>query len=178
MTITEKDIHDRARKLWENEGGICLSYMVSTLAKGFDAFQRTVHTADLYDLAEQAFELCSPVQDWEEALIQDGWEQYRDKYGAECWRKTEDGKELTWAGSAEDTAREFADIEPYDREVYEHWSVSNWLAEKLIEKGEKVDTDFAGLNVWARTTTGQLIYADSVMEAIARDMLTPAKAED
>ncbi|WP_158614468.1 MULTISPECIES: hypothetical protein [Mesorhizobium] len=26
------------------------------------------------------------------------------------------------------------DIEPYDREVFEHWIVSDWLAEKLEAK--------------------------------------------
>ena len=54
-------------------------------------------------------------------------------------------------------------------EVFEHWAVSTWLAEKLEAKGEKVDRDFAGLNVWARTTTGQAIALDSVIEAIVSE---------
>ena len=41
------------------------------------------------------------------------------------------------------------------------------LARQLSEAGEKVDTDFAGLTVWARTCTGQAICIDSVIEAIA-----------
>ena len=32
-----------------------------------------------------------------------------------------------------------------------------------------MDTDFAGLNVWARTTTGQAISIDAVIEAIAKE---------
>lgn len=58
-------------------------------------------------------------------------------------------------------------------EVFEHWIVSDWLAEKLAAKGEKVDTDFAGLTVWARTTTGQGIASDSVIQDIVADLNKP-----
>lgn len=53
-----------------------------------------------------------------------------------------------------------------DKEVYEFWAVSEWLAERLIEHGEKVDTDFAALNIWARTTTGQAIHMDYCIKRI------------
>lgn len=65
---------------------------------------------------------------------------------------------------------EHADIEPYQRDVFEHWVVSSWLAEKLIQNGEKVDKDFANMCVWARTTTGQAILLDSVIERIWIDL--------
>jgi hypothetical protein len=61
-------------------------------------------------------------------------------------------------------------IDPYQREVFEHWLVSDWLADKLEAHGEKVDRDFAGMTVWARTTTGQAIYADYVIEQIATEL--------
>jgi len=61
--------------------------------------------------------------------------------------------------------------EPYQREVYEHWIVSDWLADRLAEKGEKIDNDFAGMTVWARTTTGQGIASDSVIEAIHAELV-------
>jgi hypothetical protein len=75
--------------------------------------------------------------------------------------------------TVEDAARdacEIDDIEPHEREVYEHWIVSDWLADKLAEKGERVDKDFAGMTVWARTTTGQAISIDSVIEEITADV--------
>lgn len=90
---------------------------------------------------------------------------HRDKFGATFYRDDADGQ--TWAGGTwEDLCQEF-DIEPYDREVYEHWIVSDWFARRLAEKGEKVDTDFAGLTVWARTCTGQSISLDGVVQDIA-----------
>jgi hypothetical protein len=61
-------------------------------------------------------------------------------------------------------------IEPYEWEIFEHWSVSQWLADKLIEQGERVDTDFAGMCVWGRTTTGQAISMDSVIRRIVEKL--------
>lgn len=72
---------------------------------------------------------------------------------------------------------EYDGLEPYDREVFEHWAVTTWFAEKLIEAGEKVDADFGALNVWARTTTGQGIASDGVVERIYAAMMAPEKVE-
>lgn len=63
-------------------------------------------------------------------------------------------------------------IDEYEREVFEHWIVSDWLADKLEAKGEKVEKDFAGLTIWARTTTGQAIALDAVIEEICADLNT------
>ena len=62
-------------------------------------------------------------------------------------------------------------LDPYQREAYEHWIVSDWLAGKLEAKGEMVLRDFLGLTIWGRTTTGQAIHLDSVMCSIFDDMM-------
>ena len=143
----------------------CVSSLVHTLAQGSGGGPRD--NADLSSLCDQAFELSLPVPDYEEAAIQAGWVRAADT-GYWC-RESEshdapvDREEYA---TAEDLYREH-EIDPYDREVFEHWLVSGWLGEKLAAKGEKVDTDFAGMVVWARTCTGQAIALDSVIEAIA-----------
>jgi len=143
----------------------CLSFMVATLASANGVTDVNSYT-DLANLTEQAAELASPVDDYEEAARQAGWEPYTDKFGVACWRETSgDDMARTWAGDAEDVCREF-DIEPYQWEVYEHWAVDSRFAEHLLAQGEKVDTDFAGLCVWARTTTGQAISMDGVITRI------------
>lgn len=48
-------------------------------------------------------------------------------------------------------------------DVYEHWIVSDWLADKLQERGETVNKDFYGLTIWGRTITGQQIYIDGII---------------
>ncbi len=143
----------------DREVQVCLSGLVSTVASGYGMSGSGI----LPDLVEQAFELVSAVDDYEEAAIQAGWRHIDgDMYG----HKEERASACNWQDLCEAN-----DIDPYQSEVYEHWAVSPWLAEKLIAAGEKVDTDFAGLNVWARTTTGQQISADGVIARIYADMI-------
>lgn len=57
----------------------------------------------------------------------------------------------------------------YD-EVYEHWIVSTWLADKLEERGEAIEKDFYGLTIWGRSCTGQAILLDRVIREIYQDL--------
>lgn len=142
----------------------CVSALVSTLAAGYGHF-RSAQTRDMDTLCEQAAELSYPVDDWQEAAEQAGWSQ--ESQTPSEWRNPEhDG----WKFATAQAACEHFDIEPYQWDVYEHWIVSDWLADQLEARGEKVGRDFAGLTVWARTTTGQGIANDSVIEAIAADL--------
>ena len=59
------------------------------------------------------------------------------------------------------------DVEPYTNEALEHWIVSDWLADKLEERGEMVIRDFKGLTIWGRTTSGQHISLDYVIQKIS-----------
>lgn len=152
-----------------------VSSLVSTLAAGAYLDIKIAghdHGAEteLLNLFAQAAELAAPIDDWEEPLIQAGWKRVGIGDGLVAdwrWQHQED------IGPGEpdaQTACEEAGIEPYQREVFEFWIVSDWLADKLEAHGEKVDRDFAGLIVWARTTTGQAIYADGLFEEIAREV--------
>lgn len=53
-------------------------------------------------------------------------------------------------------------------EALEFWIVTNWLADKLEKQGELITNDFMGFNIWGRTTSGQAISMDYVMEKIAK----------
>jgi hypothetical protein len=151
MTITAEDLVRR-------EVFYCVSHLVSVLANGTPFGQ-----GDLNDTVEQARELCMPLYDYEEAAIQAGFVQN----AAGMWEDPSIGEDGV---SDVEQLCEMEGIEPYEREVFEHWIVSDWLADKLAERGEKVDKDFAGMVVWARTTTGQGIASDSVIEQIADDL--------
>lgn len=154
-----------AETLVAREVHYCVSSLVSTLASGYGA----PHVSrDLDDLAEQAMELCSPILDYEDAAREAGWKT-ADLTPGLLIREFTDRTEAETADSWQE-ACELSDIEPYEREVFEHWIVSDWLADRLAEKGEKVDKDFAGLTVWARTTTGQAIASDWVIEQIVAEL--------
>ncbi len=165
MTITAQDIVHR-------EVRYCVSSLVDTLARGYgtvDGSRGVAAHRDLCDLTEQAFELSYPVLDYEKAARDAGWTflSAQDDHSEIFWHEEEERFESfdDWAECCD-----FERIEPYERDVFEHWIVSDWLADKLESKGEKVDRDFAGLTIWARTTTGQAIYCDSVIEEIAAEL--------
>jgi hypothetical protein len=140
------DIHQKANNLVRNEIFANLSALVEAMASKGD---------------EDSMELMCSVPDYECAAIEEGW-----KFVDDAWRydgfvdEYEDAHEL-----CEDQG-----IEPREREVFEHWSVSSWLASQLEKHGEKVARNWYGHNVWARTTTGQSISIDGVIESIVRAM--------
>ena len=60
------------------------------------------------------------------------------------------------------------DFDPEYQEVLEYWEVSDWLRYKLINMDEVVEKVF-GMHIWGRTTTGQVIYMDYVIQKIATE---------
>lgn len=52
-----------------------------------------------------------------------------------------------------------------NEEVLEWWLVTMWLAERLKEQGEVIIDSLGGL-WWGRTTSGQAIYMDGVIQEI------------
>jgi len=86
---------------------------------------------------------------------------------AEGWTLGEDGPS-SWLELAED---EGLDFEADYTEALEHWIVSADLARHLTERGEMVG-EVCGLTIWGRTTSGQAISSDSVIEDILDHLST------
>ena len=117
------------------------------------------------DSVEESYD---PEAYLEEATAQEicegeGWELA----DSPTFYNTETG-ETSEADGWEELASE-QDIEPYEWEAFEHWLVSDWLANKLAERGYTVREVF-GLTIWARGTTGQAIYIDGVIEDIVAEL--------
>jgi len=90
--------------------------------------------------------------------------------GSDVWDSA-DSADFETADSWEE-ACDIDRIEPYEPEVFEHWIVSRYLADRLEEKGERIIRDFLGFDaIWCRTTTGQAISMDGVIEEIHREMI-------
>lgn len=168
------EIHETAERIVRQDVLCCLSGLVHTLASGYGAIDGPRgSTGDVVSLCEKAFELSTPVDDWEE-----GVNDFLTYHGGTV-EETADG--IVYTSPDEDEEPETFDdweelarhlrAEPYQHEVFEHWVVSGWLANKLEAAGEKIERDFDGLCVWARTTTGQGISMDGVIERIARDIV-------
>ncbi|WP_010137580.1 hypothetical protein [Oceanicola sp. S124] len=165
MTITPEDLVRRE---------VChlASSLVHTLAVGGSIGH---DVRELEQLTEQAQALSFPLPDYESAALDEGWKRAAGadtdptKPRPVVWIHEDHDEE---ADTAEE-ACELSEIEPYDREVFEHWIVTDWLADKLEARGEKVDKDFAGLTIWARTTTGQAIAMDEVISSICEELNAP-----
>ena len=54
-------------------------------------------------------------------------------------------------------------------EVLEWWLVTPYMADMLREKGEVILSDYDGY-WWGRTTSGQALYMDGVIQEIAEQM--------
>jgi len=64
------------------------------------------------------------------------------------------------------------ELESYNgemQEIFEWWLVSDWLAEKLEEKGKPVLKNEYG-TYWGRTATGQALFLDGVISQICHDL--------
>lgn len=96
---------------------------------------------------------------------------------------TAEHTEKIYEAQPEPTEKQIADVLEYDDtatrddaieqirdefEPLEFWAVSQWLADKLRAEGETV-AEFGLTNVWARTTSGQAIAIDYVIEKIVTD---------
>jgi hypothetical protein len=56
------------------------------------------------------------------------------------------------------------------QEIYEWWVVSDWLREKLRDKGNPIlENDYGSW--WGRRTTGQAIKMDGVIREIVKELL-------
>lgn len=60
------------------------------------------------------------------------------------------------------------EVEEFDPcEVFEHWIISGWLADKLEEQGEAVAQPWGDVHIWGRTCTGQAISLDHNIRTLA-----------
>lgn len=178
MDESEIDLQHECDRMVRREVIYCLSGLVNTLAKGYGEAK-----GELGELCEEAFELCTPIDDWCEAAVDharnDATLEELVEFlstARECQLDATEIAALTKEQAVEaieqdeDLAREYCEenrLDPYQREIYEHWAVSNWLARKLKERGEKVGW-LDNFEVWARCTTGQAIGMDGVIENIYR----------
>lgn len=119
------------------------------------------HGADrLGSLMDRAEHLAEGIGHYEAAARSAGWAE-----GTQIHRMDQD-HEILVADSWKD-ACEQDELKVPETDIHQFWSVTPWLATKLLTKGEKVDRRFAGLNVWARTEANAFLTEDKVIIAIA-----------
>lgn len=152
MTFTEREMLSRQeshRKFVEQHVSNCVSYLITHLASSATALDDSG-----YNYEDDLLPILQHERwNWDEiaANHDDLPEDFEELY---------DDERIEWARDQ--------GIDPDYPEAYEHWIVSGWLASRLKEKGEMVGEIF-NLTIWGRTTTGQAILLDSVIQEIAEE---------
>ena len=182
--MSNADKQSRMRDWIHQHVRACASTLVHELA------QKSEYMDDL-------MEVCCVQDDWQSPAEYEGYGVVEVTNTTLGWRLNDSGPAYSWMWfriedgidaaladpdvedrinqhSEEDawrTACEFNNVDPSQIEAYEHWIVSQWFAERLIEKGEMVTMDFLGLTIWGRTCTGQEIILDHTVEGIYDEMM-------
>lgn len=138
-----------AELLVEREVYYCMSGLVDMLLE-----------KGIFDRSELEQKGTLPTEDELKEEWEDEWEE---------WVANED--------NLQDDYDSFADyLENYhyrtireEKEIFEWWLVSGWLARQLKEEGEPILDNGYGV-WWGRTTTGQAISMDEVMRKLAEEL--------
>ena len=162
MTNTRENNQRVLNKLVGREVIQNVSYLVDHFMKNPEALQGSDYSYD--DLLEIA-----QVPDYETSI--QNWMHDIDKSELEEFCQDNDIDDLN--EYIEDIGgEEFCqdnDIEIVYREVLEHWVVTDYFGRKLQEHGEAV-MELFNLTIWGRTTSGQAILLDRVIEDIGEEM--------
>jgi hypothetical protein len=171
-------VREHADHIVRNEVQACASFMVSQLAQNFEAARALgLEEEELFGITSRD-DWEEPARDWIRSADADALADAREYMSAEG-AEVSDDIEATRASllAAVESADDWQDFCDYVREdahtieAYEHWIISDWLADKLEEQGEMVARDFLGFTIWGRPTTGQAISMDGVILQIADNAL-------
>lgn len=126
-------------------------------------FRSTVYKIDGNDDDVEVYNFDIANEDEYEAINEEIG-NIREEWDIETYLKDQGiiPKHATVIGADDET--EFEEME-----ALEHWIVSNWLGDKLKEKGEMVGELF-DFDIWGRTCSGQAILLDSVISEICSDL--------
>jgi len=154
-----------AKDLVEREVHYCVSSLVSNLLQWSES--------EFYDEILQV----TARDDYESAAEYEGYQVVSNENGLFYWEHKDNPQDPEIADEFDTESEAWQDCCEYNGlnvdliEAYEHWIVSDWLAKKLEEYGEMVSYDVHGLTIWGRTTTGQAIWIDGVIDRILQDLI-------
>ena len=168
------------RRFVEREVIYCVSYLVSEVVRKCECwddyphiFERLDYEDVIYDELKSVYD--ETIEEWDQLDAEDReyyegpWDDLMHHYDMYDYEEVKDPQSFLDKLYENDRVLEFADdhnLEPDRHEVFEHWIVSDWLADKLEAQEEAVERDFFGLTIWGRCTTGQSIYMDGVIGRI------------
>jgi hypothetical protein len=146
-----RDIMEKAKKIDENHVYVCQTTLVDDL------------------LNKNIFSYDDIINLYDERQIEE-LEKAKEKLYDLLDKEDDDNKAAEIEEQIDELSLTIDTLRDEPQEIYEWWVVSNWLAEKLEEKGEPILKNEYGI-WWGRTCTGQAIYIDDVILEIAKETL-------
>ena len=141
------------------------SWLISSLCRLEDSESMNVDQEALFDVCSQPDYSVAP----------DGYEIEKTD-GAYYWhREAETDDDDIESSSSVFSTPEAACADAWDDygdtpedyiEALQHWIISDWLAEKIIEVGGMAATDICGFAIWGRSECGQGLDMDSTLRAV------------
>lgn len=139
-----------------------------------DQYRLVVNLDERGEVGVSVYAIDEDGKDGEEVwhLPPTAWDEASDLDGSENFDPTDYGcvleylierKVIPHSSVILGAAAEPEMVDDDSAEIFEHWIVTGWLADRLEEKGEAVTRDLLGLTVWGRATTGQAISIDRVI---------------
>ena len=147
-------------KFVDREVIYCVSHLVYELAQKAEHFPK--YEDDLFGAFEGLPDYQAAAEDNGCVLMDNEGVNMFYNEDQDEWFDSDDWQELC--------DQEGIDVDDYIPEIFEHWIITDFLANRLEAKGERVLRDFFGMTVWCRSCTGQSILLDMVIGAIAHDM--------
>lgn len=156
-----QNIHEIAENIIKHDVYLNVSYLVSELARNDQYMDELLQVMCKDDYNAALFEWWNNADKKEQNSLL----EYANIDGGEY----ENINDLIADADCQDLC-DYIHEDPFAIEALEHYIVSDWLADKLEEQGEMVLCDFLGLNIWGRTTSGQAIILDGIMQRIAEGL--------
>ena len=158
--LTEKELQRLGGELVARDVVCCVSQLVDAKFGSDDEWQNDLGAA-ISDAVDTECDLRTA--------------ELREEQGDRNRAEPEDDTEQAIQDAADDVDLDVAQEEWRDqrRETctpLEYWVVSDWLARQLSARGEVVISDYYGLTIWGRQTSGQAIAIDYVIRQIVRAM--------
>ena len=153
------------KRIIEQEIFTNASWLISSLCRLEDPELMNVDQEALFDVCQQHDYSVAP----------DGYEIERSD-GAYYWHREAEGQfdEIESSDSVFSTPEaacadawdDYGDAPDDYIEALQHWLISDWLAEKIIEVGGMAATDICGFAIWGRSECGQALDMDSTLKAV------------
>ena len=141
------------------------SWLISSLCRLEDPELMDVDQEALFDVCSQPDYSTAP--DGYEIEKSDGaYYWHREAEGQFDETESSDSVFSTPEAACADAWQDYGDTPDDYTEALQHWLISDWLAEKIIEIGGMAATDICGFSIWGRSECGQGLDIDSTLKAV------------